>query len=150
MGVGQWAGWYNFKPGDIREKTGRSCMNKPSGYLGEEHSRQRGRQWKELGQEARLVCLKNSKDSRVAGVKRERGRQGRCRQPHKLCTAQLRRAPLTRTTVRYAESSLLKSSPGPGVGDEVREVLGSPVGQEKAFPLSETRSHCQEGSELEA
>ena len=66
MGVGQWAGWYNFKPGDIREKTGRSCMNKPSGYLGEEHSRQRGRQWKELGQEARLVCLKNSKDAERA------------------------------------------------------------------------------------
>ena len=24
MGVGQWAGWYNFTQGDIREKTWRS------------------------------------------------------------------------------------------------------------------------------
>lgn len=47
-------------------------------------------------------------------------------------------------------TSLLKSSPGPGVGDKVREVPGSPMGQEKAFPLSETGSSRQESSEPEA
>lgn len=78
------------------------------------------------------------------------GRQGRGGQLHMSCTAQLKKVQLTCTTVHHAEPSLLKSSPGPGVGDEVREVPGSPVGQEKAFPLSEIGSHCQEGSEPEA
>lgn len=96
------------------------------------------------------MCLKNSKGSRMAGEKRERGRQDRGGQLHMLCTARLKKAQLTCTTVRHAEPSLLKSSPGPGVGDEVREVLGSPMGQEKAFPLSEIGSRCQEGSEPEA
>ena len=105
------------------------------GVSGEEHSGHRCAHWQELGQEARLVCLKNSKGSSVAGEKRERGRQGRGGQLYMLCTAQLKKVQLTCTTVRHAERSLLKSSPGPGVGDEVREAPGSPMGQEKAFPL---------------
>lgn len=73
------------------------------------------------------------------------GRQGRGGQLYLLCTAQLKKVQLTCTTVRCAEEpSLLKSSPGPGVGDEVREAPGSPVGQGKAFPLSETGSGRQE------
>ena len=67
-----------------------------------------------------------------------------------LCTAQLKKVQLTCTTVGHAERSRRKSSPGPGVGDEVREVPGSPMGQEKAFPLSETGSSRQESSEPEA
>ena len=41
------------------------------GVSGEEHSGHRCAHWQELGQEARLVCLKNSKGSSVAGEKRE-------------------------------------------------------------------------------
>lgn len=48
-----------------------------------------------------------------------------------------------RQSVGYAVPSLLNHTPGPGVGDEVREVLGSLVDHAKslAFPLSETGSY---------
>lgn len=37
-------------------------------YLEEDHSRQRGSQWKEPEQETCLTCVRNSEDSDVAAV----------------------------------------------------------------------------------
>ena len=93
------------------------------------------------------MCLKNSKGSRVAGEKRERGRQDRGGQCCALHDSRRRNSHAPRCAM---QNPVCSNPPGPGVGDEVREVLGSPVGQEKAFPLSEIGSRCQEGSEPEA
>lgn len=99
-----------------------------SGHRAEELSRQRGGQWEEPEQEARLTRPRDSKDSDAAAVEWDRDGQDQLGG-----TAHRHRR-------GYAEPRVLNCTPGPGEGREVREVPGSLV--DLAFPLSETGSYC--------
>lgn len=87
----------------------------------------------------------------VARMEQERGSRDPCVRPRELCTAQLRGAPATCTTVSSARLSLPGYPPGPGVGDEARGAPGSLSvhAEDLVFALSEAESYCQEGSEPE-